>query len=161
MKIGIESIALVVIVGVAGCATQASVPAKSGVEQISFRPQLPPFCGRCETVNFVVRENGQLIVERGHWAGNYRNWQRRREVRQITPEQFAAFKGILEPYKPNQNTSPGEIACVNYITDNDGTLVEWLGGDGRSTRIFDFGCLDDRAMNEAVRSAPKVLAIPD
>lgn len=101
-----------------------------------------------------------MVIESGHWAGNYRNWQRWREVRQLAPGQFAAFKGILEPYKPKRDIPPSETACANYIADNDGAIVEWIGGDGRRTRVFDFGCLDDRAMNEAVRSAPKALGLP-
>jgi hypothetical protein len=161
MKLGIGTVALIAVATLGACATEAASPPKSRGEQISFRPQPPPFCGRCETTDLVVSADGLLVIERGHWAGNYRNWQRRREVRQITPGQFAAFKGILEPYKPNRDTPPSEPACANYITDNDGAIVEWITDEGRRTRVFDFGCLDDRAMNEAVRSAPKALGLPD
>jgi hypothetical protein len=161
MKLGLVIAALVAVAPIAGCAAQSTLPLASGVERISLRPQPPPFCGRCETAAVVVSADGRLVIERGHWAGNYRNWKRRREVRQVTPEQFAAFKGILETYKPSQNTPPGGTACANYISDNDGAIVEWIGGDGRRARVFDFGCLDDRAMNEAVRSAPKALGLVD
>ena len=160
MKLGVETVALIAVAALAACATHAGSGPKSGVEQISFRPQSPPFCGRCETTNLVVSADGRMVIERGHWAGNYRNWQRRRKVRQVAPGQFAAFKGILEPYKPQRGTEPSETVCLNYMTDNDGVIVEWIGHDGHRARVFDFGCLDDRAMNEAVRSAPKALGLP-
>lgn len=161
MKLRIETVSLIAVAVLAGCATQAPLPPKSGVEQISFRHQPPSFCGRCESFNFVVSAAGRLVIEKGHWAGNYSNWQRRREVRQISQGQFETFKGILEPYKPDLDTLRDHEGCANYITDNEGTIVTWLGGDGRRTRVFDFGCLDDPAKNEAVRSAPKALGIPD
>lgn len=161
MKRGIETVALIVVALLAGCASRAPLQPGPAAEQISFRPQSSPFCGRCATINVLAGADGQLVIERGHWAGNYCNWERRREVRQITPGQFAAFRGILEPYKPDQNTPVGEEACVNFITDTDGAIVEWIGGDRRLARVFDFGCLDDQAMNEAVRSAPRALGLQD
>lgn len=159
MKRGIETVALIAVALLAGCASQAPLQPGPALEQISFRPRSPPFCGRCETINVLASADGQLVIERGNWAGIYRNWERRREVRQITPSQFAAFRGILEPYKPDQNAPVREEACANFITDNGGAIVEWIGGDGRLARVFDFGCLDDRAMNEAVRSAPRALGL--
>lgn len=161
MKLGIRTVALIAVALLAGCANQAPLQPRPAIEQISFQPQSPPFCGRCEAIKVLAGADGQLVIERGHWAGNYRNWERRREVRQITQDQFAAFRSILAPYKPDPNAPAGEVACANFITDNVGVIVEWIGGDKHLARVFDFGCLDDQAMNEAVRSAPRALGILD
>jgi hypothetical protein len=130
-----------------------------GVERISFEPQPAPFCGRCENTKLIVTRDGQLLVEVGHWGGNYRNWQRQRTVRRITSAQFANFKQALEAYKPKEDVLRVDESCANYTHDQDGLRVEWAKGEDRRVRVFDFGCLDDRAMNEVVRASPEALGL--
>lgn len=72
----------------------------------------------------------------------------------MRPEQFLEFKARLAPYKPDRDVMND---CKDYLTDNDGAVVEWITGEDTRVRVFDFGCRDDKAMVEAVRSAPKVL----
>lgn len=153
----LSAVVLFAAATLSGCAS-LSRPTQ-GAERISFQPQPAPFCGRCESTNLVVTADGQLHIEVGHWGGHYRNWKRERSIRQITLAQFEDFKRRLEAYRPAEDTLRGDAACVNYITDQDGVLVEWSNGEERQTRVFDFGCLDDPAMNEAVRTAPSALGL--
>jgi hypothetical protein len=145
-------------VAVSGCAGTPP-PGAAAIERISFRPDPPPFCGRCETTTFTVAADGEVRIETGYWAGSYHDWRRQRTVKHVTAEQFAEFKRRLAPYKPTHDLLQGEVGCRNYITDNDGAIVEWSNGAERLKRVFDFGCLDDRAMNEAVRGAPGTLGL--
>ncbi|MDO8378284.1 hypothetical protein [Phenylobacterium sp.] len=143
----------------AGCATPRVPAPKAEVERISFRPQGPPFCGRCENTSFVVAADGELRMDVGHWAGSYRTWVRKRSVRRISPEQFADFKRRLEPYRPVHDVLRPDEACRSFISDADGLTVEWIHGDERRVRVFDFGCLDDRAMNDTLRRASAALGL--
>jgi hypothetical protein len=159
MGAGVRWVVALIAVTVSGCATVTQPPAAPGVQQISFELQEPPFCGRCETTKLVATSDGHLLIEVGHWGGNYRNWKRQRSVRPITLEQFAEFKQALDAYRPTQNALQSNEQCANYIHDQAGLLVEWTNGNERRVRVFDFGCADDRAMNEAVQAAPKVLGL--
>ena len=156
-QIGFFAILSAAVLG--GCTTvpASEVGLAPGVERISFLPETAPFCGRCENTKLIATSEGQLLVEVGHWGGKYRNWQRKRTVRRITSVQFANFKQALEAYKPKEDVLRGDENCLNYIHDQDGLRVEWAKGEDRRVRIFDFGCLDDRAMNEAVRASPETL----
>ena len=145
-------------VALSGCATPPA-PGGGVVERISFRPSPPPFCGRCETTAFTVGADGEVRIEKGYWAGSYRDWRIRRTVKHVTAEQFAAFKRRLAAYKPAGDVLEGERGCQSYLSDNDGVVVEWSGDGEARRRVFDFGCLDDRAMNETVRGAPSVLGL--
>ncbi|UAL10861.1 hypothetical protein [Caulobacter segnis] len=148
---------ILVATTLAGCAS--APPIAPAVERIAFAPTPPPFCGRCETVKFVASADGVLRVEAGYWAGNYRDWRRRREVRQITPEQFADFKARLAPYRGQRDIAGGEAGCQSYHTDDAGLRVEWVSDSGRRVRVFDFGCEDDPAMNRIVSAAPTALGL--
>ncbi len=139
----------------------AGTPGPGGdvIERISYRPEPGPFCGRCETTQFTVRADGEVRIETGYWAGSYRDWRRQRTVKRVTAAQFAEFKRRLAPYKLPHDVMQGEVGCRDFISDNDGAMVEWSDGAVRVTRVFDFGCLDDRTMNEAVRGAPAALGL--
>ncbi len=142
-----------------GCGTPRGPALNTDVERISFRPDAAPFCGRCDSTSFVVAADGELRVDVGHWAGRYRNWVRKRSIRRISPEQFADFKRRLEPYKPAHDLRRPDEACGSSISDADGLTVEWTHGDERRVRVFDFGCLDDRVMNDILRGAPAALGL--
>lgn len=134
-------------------------PANPDVEQITFDPHPPPFCGRCETMKFVASADGVLRIETGYYAGHYKDWRRRREVRRITPEQFADFKARLAAYRGERDIVGGEEGCRTYHTDDAGLRVAWASGSDRRVRVFDLGCQDDPAMNKAVLAAPTVLGL--
>lgn len=141
----------------AGCVS--SHPVDPNIERIAFEPMAPPFCGRCESTKFVVGADGVLRIETGYYAGHYRDWRRHREVRRVTPDQFADFKARLAPYREEANVVIGEAGCRKYHTDDAGLRVEWVSGSERRVRIFDFGCEDDPALNKIVLSAPGALGL--
>ena len=135
------------------------MPANPTVERIAFEPTSPPFCGRCETVKFVASADGVLRLETGYFAGDYKDWRRHREVRRITPEQFADFKARLAPYRGERDIIDGESGCRKYHSDDAGLRVEWASGSERRVRVFDFGCEDDPTMNKIVPAAPSALGL--
>lgn len=126
------------------------------MDRISFEEQPPPFCGRCETTSFIALSDGRVLVERGYWAGDYRNWRTRRRTIDTTPEQYSRFREALAPYKPTRDTAPSDD-CATGLSDQDGVIVRWSEDGTEVYRYFDFGCLDDPVMNEAVRRAPQEL----
>jgi hypothetical protein len=154
----LATLALCAGAALSGCAATPA-PGAAAIERISFQPAPGPFCGRCENTQFTVGADGEVQIETGYWAGRYRDWRRQRTVKHVTAEQFAEFKRRLAPYKPTQDLLQGEVGCRNYITDNGGAIVEWSDSAERRKRVFDFGCLDDRAMNDAVRGAPSALGL--
>jgi hypothetical protein len=137
----------------------ASASPSPDVERISFEPSPPPFCGRCETTRFTVGADGLLRGETGYWAGRYTDWRRQRFTRRVTPEQFAAFKQRLEPYRPDADRSVNQYACGAYIPDDAGVRIAWELGEERRTLHVDLGCADDRAMNDALVDAPRALGL--
>lgn len=157
MRLAVILFAPIAVAALSACASQPALD--RGVEQISFEPQPAPFCGVCETTSFVVTATGELRIEKGRWRGNYRHWERRRETKRVTAAQYEAFKQTLEPYVRGESGPTTTASCVDYIPDQDGALVRMTGKDGSRLRAFDFGCLDDSAMNDVVRSAPKVLGL--
>lgn len=141
----------------AGCATLPEIP--EGLEKIAFEPQPPPFCGRCETTNFVAVSDGRVWIERGYWVRDHKDWRVSRRLVHTSPEQFVLLRERLEPYKSPRSTGSSETDCGSYISDNDGAIVTWSSNGVETRRVFDFGCLDDREMNDAVRNAHDVLGI--
>ena len=77
---------------------------------------------------------------------------------QVPSERYTRFKEALAPYKPLQDTVP-EPDCADYITDQDGATVVWLEDGIEVTRVFDFGCLDDRRMNDVIRQSTQLLSL--
>ena len=148
---------VLVAAALAGCA--GAPMADPAVDRITYETTPPPFCGRCETLKFTASADGVLRVETGHYAGDYRDWRRRHEVRRITPEQFAEFKARLAPYRGERDIIGGEEGCRDYYSDDAGLRVEWASGSERRVRVFDFGCKDDPAMNNIVLAAPGALSL--
>lgn len=140
-----------------GCANPGLAEFRSqATEWIAFDEQTPPFCGRCDSTRLVALSNGRVLFERGHWEGNYRDWRASRRAVQVSSEQYARFREALAPYKPLRDAVP-DAECADYITDQDGAIVVWLEDGIEVTRVFDFGCLDDRGMNDAVRNSVQLL----
>ena len=145
----ISSVALLT----AGCASPGLAEFRSGEsEWIAFDEQPPPFCGRCDSARLVALSSGLVLIERGHWEGTYRDWRVSRHTVQLSPDQNARFRATLAAYKPLRDTVPA-ADCADYITDQDGAVVTWLEDGNEVRRVFDFGCLDDRQMNDAVRQS--------
>lgn len=141
----------------AGCASPGLAEFRSGEsEWIAFEEQPPPFCGRCDSTQLVALSSGRVLIERGHWEGNYRDWRVSRHTVQLSSDQIARFRATLAPYKPMRDTVP-DADCADYITDQDGAVVTWREDGIEVRRVFDFGCLDDRQMNDAVRQSIRSL----
>jgi hypothetical protein len=137
----------------AGCASPGLAEFRSDAsEWIAFDEQPPPFCGRCDCTRLVALGDGRVLIERGHWEGNYKDWRVSRRFVQVSSEQYDRFRETLAPYKPVRNTVP-DADCAAYLTDQDGATVVWLDDGIEVSRVFDFGCLDDRQMNDAIRQS--------
>ena len=136
-----------------GCANPGLEEFRSGESDwIAFDEQPHPFCGRCDSTRLVALSSGRVLIERGHWEGNYRDWRVSRRTVQLSSDQLARFRATLAPYKPLRDTAP-DADCAGYITDQDGAVVTWLEDGNEVRRVFDFGCLGDRQMNDAVRQS--------
>lgn len=133
----------------------ASISPPEGLERIVYDPQPPPFCGACETRTITVAADDTVWIEDGHWAGDYSNWTVRRRRLAGEPGTYARLRDALAPYRPATERLPtfaGE-GCEHYLTDNGGAVITWSGVSGAVRRILDHGCLDDRAMNDAIEAA--------
>ena len=101
---------------------------------------------------FVAAAVSGVWIENGHWAGSYREWRVSKRHVQLTSQHFARFRDRLEPYRPAFDTIPEVGDCKSHMSDAGGS-VTWAWGNSVVKRVADFGCLDDRAMNNAVGSA--------
>ena len=139
------------------CATaSANGGAEEAVESVSY--ETGPCFGACPVYLVTVNADGSGIFEGMRWTAV----EGRREFR-VTPDQYRAFVGHLEPLRPRQ----GEVrysgeACSTMATDLPSVEVKWRsnGGAGQSLYFY-YGCDMDRnrAIAERLEKAPDLLPI--
>jgi len=144
----------------AGCATPRTTATQS--EFITYTTRQGPFCGRCDSLKVEVAVDGRVSVERGHWAGRYKDWRVSRRTFRVPPEQAVLFHQRLAPYRPAGSDRLNELgSCKTLTEDLPEVSVSW-SGPGRDDRLdFAFGCdFDTRApIREALRDAPAILGL--
>jgi hypothetical protein len=138
------------VAGVASCAAPVAPAVAQTVERIVYRQQQPPFCGRCESTDFAVTDDGIVRLETGYWQDHYRDWRKVRRTRRLTPGEFRLLRDQISAYKPAQDILDPEAGCKNFSPDQGGAIIEWWNGAERRVRVFDFGCSDDPHMNAVV-----------
>ena len=141
----------------------ASQPARSEPgELITYETQPAPFCGRCDTIKLEASSDGRVRIERGHWAGRYRDWRIVRKTVRVTPEQFASFREALAPYRPDGELRLNdELPCKTLNTDQGGASVSWRGGGADAHLAYNRGCDGEAraAMVKALEVAPSSLGL--
>jgi hypothetical protein len=143
----------------AGCATIASPPSE---ELITYETHPPPFCGKCDTIRVVAASDGRVRVERGHWAGLYRDWRIVRQDVRVTPEQFARFRETLAPYRPQDELRLNDQPpCKTFTPDLGEVSVSWRGRGADARMAFNRGCERETrsAMAQALQAAPSALGL--
>lgn len=145
------------------CASTPWVPIPTHLERITYRPEGFPFCGRCETTEVTIAEDGRIWVTTGFWAGDYEDWREQRRAINSSPDTYARFRDALAPYRPAIERIPsasGEFCSGEFIADGGGgAIVTWSDATGSVQRIFEAGCQDDAPMVRAVRAARAALPV--
>ena len=153
---GVWKLALAVAgLGLASCTTVAAAPAY-GVESIAY--ETGPCFGACPVYRVSVNRDGSGLFEgrRFTTVSGERRFQ-------ITPDQYRAFVGHLEPLRPSSGEMryTGDV-CGAMATDMPSADVVWRSALGADQHLyFYYGCdmERNRAIADRLRSAPDRLPI--
>lgn len=82
----------------------------------------------------------------------------------INEEQYSAFAGTLERYRPKSDIIYDGRAggpCEQMATDQQSIQVTWRGGGNTRKLYYNFGCDREKhaAMSAALANAPKMLPV--
>lgn len=151
------------------CATVDPPPDNLPGETIVYTPSYGPFCFGCVFTTITVAEDGRVWVERERQVGSPEDilsdrkavWRVRREMVSVTPDQLAAFRALLAPYRPQGRTAFYGDACEIFFTDMPGTYVWWRRADAEDMLSYNFGCDPDMhaRMKADLVAAPALLGI--
>ncbi len=166
MKCSLRALVVLVLAGpIAACASTPWPPIPAHLERITYRPEGFPFCGRCETKEVTVAEDGRIWVTTGSWARNYDVWREQRRIIHGSPDTYTRFRDALAPYRPTVQLvqqSDGENCVGEYWADGGGgARVTWSDANGSMYRDFEGGCIAGRPMVTAVRAARSALPVPE
>ena len=116
-----------------------------------------PCYGFCPVYRVTVNANGTAVYQ------GIRHVAVRGERRfRLTPAQYLAFTGLLEPIRPTRGSirySTDAALCGPVVTDMPSTEVTWRRGRNRQTLYFYYGCRRQRAIGERLERAPALLPI--
>lgn len=146
-----------------GCVSTDRTETPSEIHGVTFETYPGPFCGRCDTTKITVSNDGRVWIEQGHWAGDYRNWRSTRREAQVSAETVTRFRARLDEYRPEgELILADQPPCATFNTDNSGVHITWRDEQGEGRLDYNFGCEweERRAMFEALKTAPALLAIP-
>jgi hypothetical protein len=165
----IRAFALAAMLTVSACATVDPPPADLPGEVIVYAPSYGPFCFGCVFMKLTVAEDGRVWIEREQdisakrtrHADNEPVWRTTRELITVTPEQQAAFRSRLAPYRPAGRRTLNGDDCSVMFTDMPGTTVSWRTAGATDELIYDFGCDPEKwaAMRDDLETAPGLLGI--
>jgi len=158
---GVFAAVLIAVLQLGAC---ASVPARQSAESITYDPEPPPWCGRCETRKVTVSADDTIEIEDGHWAGRYADWRVTRRSVQAELGTYARLKEALAPFRPSVERIPqsdGEFCAGEFWSDSGGVVLTWAGPEGAVRRWITYGCSTDRPMNDAVQAARAALPLPE
>lgn len=151
------------------CASVDPPPDNLPGETIVYSPSYGPFCFGCVFTTITVAEDGRVWVERERQVGSMKDilsdretpWRVRWEMVSVTPDQLAAFRALLAPYRPQGKTLFHGDACEIFFTDMPGTYVWWRNADTEDMLHYDFGCDPDThaRMKADLVAAPALLGI--
>lgn len=147
---------------VAACAATRRTSSPSTGELIVYETVPGPFCGRCDSMKLTVTADGLVSVERGHWAGRYKDWRVSKQTLRATPAQAALFRSRLAPYRPSGSVHfNGPPHCKLLTSDLPEVSISWSQPGQMDRLTFDFGCDTNAmtAMREALRDAPTALGV--
>ena len=141
-----------------GCATMAGTAADVPVESVSY--ETGPCFGACPVYRVAVNRDGTGLFEGRRFTAV--TGERRFT---LTPDQFRAFVGQLEPLRPASGVMrySGDV-CGAMATDMPSVDVRWRSAGGAEQHLyFYYGCdmERNRAIAERLRSAPDLLPIRD
>jgi hypothetical protein len=123
-------------------------------------------CGACETVKISVAPSGQVLIERGHWAG-VNNWSYKRSVVHVGATRAAAFAASLSADRPTgQHVQTGGANCPSASANggaaqSGGLVVEWIEADRHDLLNVPSGCRagPGSQVAERLRHAPDLLGL--
>ena len=160
-KLTMRSLITVAALGLSACATAtgevAPPPPPTAGMFLEIRYETGPCFGACPVYALTVSRNGSGVFEgRQHTAVvGTRSFT-------VTPEQFAAFRNRLEPYRPYdvQDRRIADPNCGGRVaTDLPSVDIIWTEKGPRQHLFAYYGCDMERnaALFEALRNAPQAL----
>jgi len=143
-------------------ASPDAAPAEPATDNaiISFANTPGEHCGTCETVKISVAASGKVLIERGKWGYDHRNWIYRRSTTNVGPERAAAFAARLGVDRPNgDQLLAGDATCP--ATEDDGLTIEWISSARHDLLTVQFRCPTgrDSQLAERLRHAPDLLGL--
>lgn len=133
-----RTVALIVALGVAGCAIGPTPPNSVAGEIISVQVGGGPFCFPCTYDEMTIRGDGLVTRKRWSWHGVTR--ERRvlaSERKRIPVEQVAQIRSALAGYRPRGlRVLQEDGSCVPDQGDGDITWVD----QAEDQLTFDLGC---------------------
>ena len=158
------------------CVSVDSMKPKGNTDWIKLSTYPGPWCGRCDTTTLIVHNDGDVIVEKGHWLFNYRFWQTQRRKTKVPRSVIAEFLTAMQTFRPEGKIDLSDIeTCGQYMFDVygvpvevgeyafdfDGIKIEWVDENGEDSLDAYFGCLGSEAhgLRGKVLSAIKNLGL--
>ena len=143
-------------------ASPEAAPAEPATDNavISFANTPGEHCGTCETVKISVAASGKVLIERGKWSYDHRNWLYRRSTSNVGPERAAAFAARLGADRPNgDQVLAGDATCP--ATEDDGLTIEWISSVRQDLLTVQFRCPTgrDSQLAQRLRHAPGLLGL--
>ena len=139
----------------------AAAPASSDAV-IVFTNTPDARCRACETLKITVTPSGTVLMERGEWLGDHRNWRYKRSVAHVGPARAAQFAASLSGDRPvgDQLLISGPT-CPGPASEDDGLVIEWIDADQHDQLTFNFRCpaRRDSPVAERLRRAPDLLGV--
>lgn len=134
----------------------AEAPADGPVDRaiIMFSNTPGAHCTACDTIKISVAPSGKVLIERGRWTGDNRDWRYRKSVAHVPPARAAAFAARVNAYRPTGDKALGSCPA----SSGDGLSIEWIAAERQDRLTVTFACSDAQAA-EALRHAPDLLGL--
>lgn len=142
------------------CATPPPPVDLSG-DVIIYETSPGPWCGRCDTLKITAAADGRVWIERGYWAGDYRDWRQSRQLVVHSPEEVAAFRAVLEPHRPRGELLLQDEGCETFLTHMENRRIVWRSAGGVDLLAYNFGCDANKRgqLRDDLNAAPDALGI--
>lgn len=135
-----------------GCAEHQDIAMAALAESHPSTPHIhytsspPPFCGRCDSVEILVQEDGLVTWQHSYWQEAYRNRRTDNYRWQLSAQNIANFTNALAPFRPSGRQLFNETNCSGYQTDDDMTQIAWHDALRADVLIFDGGCFQSQPL---------------
>jgi hypothetical protein len=146
-----------------GC-TSWEPPTVIDGELITYQPNNPPACWRCDFLRLLVASDGRVWVEQSKWLDGEKRPRTSRRLVVVAADRIAAFRDRLEKYRPpGDGMQPKMQVCEPVFTDTRTIYVAWRTLRSEVSLSIEATC-DANVYGEmmiALETAPALLGIPE